>query len=68
MQLIDDRLFVIEYKGKVYASNDDSREKRAVGELWANKSNNKCCLFLMVEMKNAHGKGVYQQIDEKIGL
>lgn len=65
VQLIDDRLFVIEYKGKVYASNDDSREKRAVGELWANKSNGKC-LFLMAELKNVHGKSMYQQIDEKI--
>ena len=65
-QLIDGRLFVVEYKGKVYATNDDSREKRAVGELWAKRSNKKC-LFLMAELKNTLGKNVYQQIDEQIG-
>ena len=65
-QLIDGRLFVVEYKGKVYATNDDSREKRAIGELWAKRSNKKC-LFLMAELKNTLGKNVYQQIDEQIG-
>lgn len=57
---------VVEYKGKVYATNDDSREKRAVGELWAKKSGGQC-LFLMAEKKNALGKGVFQQIDEQVG-
>ncbi|MEC4747451.1 DEAD/DEAH box helicase family protein [Methylomicrobium sp. Wu6] len=66
-ELVDGRLLVVEYKGKVYATNDDSREKRAVGELWARKSCGKC-LFLMAEAKNTQGKGVFQQIDELIGL
>ncbi|MFI3120274.1 MAG: restriction endonuclease subunit R, partial [Methylococcaceae bacterium] len=61
-ELVDGRLLVVEYKGKVYATNDDSREKRAVGELWAKKSGGQC-LFLMAEKKNAQGKGVFQQID-----
>ena len=65
-ELEDGRLLVVEYKGKVYATNDDSREKRAVGELWAKKSGGQC-LFLMAEKKNALGKGVFQQIDEEIG-
>lgn len=66
-ELLDGRLLVIEYKGWVYASNDDSREKRAVGELWARKSGGKC-MFLMAELKDKQGKGVYQQLDAVIGL
>ena len=66
-ELVDGRLLVVEYKGKVYATNDDSREKRAVGELWAKKSGGQC-LFLMAEKKNAQGKGIFQQIDEQINL
>ncbi|PPK66263.1 type III restriction enzyme [Methylobacter tundripaludum] len=66
VELVDGRLLVVEYKGKVYATNDDSREKRAVGELWAKKSGGQC-LFLMAEKKNAQGKGVFQQIYEQVG-
>ena len=58
---------VVEYKGKVYATNDDSREKRAVGEFWAKKSSDHC-LFLMAEKKNAQGKGVFQQLDDVMGF
>ncbi|MCQ8128162.1 DEAD/DEAH box helicase [Methylomonas rivi] len=67
VELLDGRMLVVEYKGKVYATNDDSREKRAVGELWARKSGGKC-LFLMAELKDAQGKGVFQQLDDVIGL
>lgn len=65
--LVDGRLLVVEYKGKVYATNDDSREKKAVGELWAKKSG-RCCLFLMAEQKNEKGQDVFQQIDETINV
>jgi len=44
--LTDGRILVVEYKGEDRWSNDDSREKRAVGELWADRSNGKC-LFVM---------------------
>jgi type III restriction enzyme len=47
-ELDDGRLLVVEYKGEVYASNDDSREKRAVGTAWARASGGRG-LFLMVE-------------------
>jgi type III restriction enzyme len=63
VELLDGRLLVVEYKGKVYATNDDSREKRTVGDVWAQKSGGKC-LFLMAELKDAHGKGIFQQIDD----
>lgn len=66
VELQDGRLLVVEYKGKVYATHDDSREKRAVGELWAKRSGGRC-LFIMAEIKNAQGKGVFQQIDELLG-
>lgn len=67
VELVDGRLLVVEYKGKVYISNDDSREKKAVGELWARKSGGQC-LFLMAEQKNEKGQGVFQQIDETINV
>ena len=58
-------LLVVEYKGKQLATNDDSREKNIVGELWAKKSNGQC-LFLMAELKNIQGQNVAQQIDTMI--
>ncbi|MCZ8376606.1 MAG: DEAD/DEAH box helicase family protein [Beijerinckiaceae bacterium] len=48
--LNDGRVMVIEYKGAPYFTNDDSREKRLIGDLWANRSDGKC-LFLMIEKK-----------------
>jgi type III restriction enzyme len=45
-KLKDGRIFVIEYKGANLWSNDDSKEKRRIGELWAEKSDSRC-LFLM---------------------
>jgi type III restriction enzyme len=44
--LTDGRILVVEYKGEDRWSNDDSKEKRAVGELWADRSNGGC-LFIM---------------------
>ena len=45
-QLSDDRVVAIEYKGKHLYESADSQEKRAVGEVWASRSNGRC-LFLM---------------------
>jgi type III restriction enzyme len=64
-ELNDGRLLVVEYKGDVYKTNNDSREKNIVGELWAKKSNGQC-LFLMAELKNSQGQNVAQQIDAVI--
>lgn len=44
--LQDGRILVVESKGEHLWSNDDSKEKRAVGELWAERSGGRC-LFLM---------------------
>ena len=45
-KLKDGRFLVVEYKGADRWSNDDSKEKRRLGELWALKSNGQC-LFVM---------------------
>lgn len=48
--LNDGRVLVIEYKGEPYFTNDDSKEKRWIGDLWADRSAGKG-LFLMIENK-----------------
>ncbi len=59
-ELNDGRLLVVEYKGDAYATNDDSREKRAVGAAWARASGGKA-LFLMAE-KLVGGLDVLAQV------
>jgi len=60
-ELNDGRLLVVEYKGDAYVSNDDSAEKRNVGELWAEASKGKC-LFIMAVEQDEKGRDVEQQI------
>ena len=50
-KLKDGRILVIESKGEHLWSNDDSKEKRAVGELWADRSKGRC-LFVMPKGKD----------------
>ena len=57
-ELMDGQLLVLEYKGDDYASNDDSREKRMVGERWAQTTGHR---FVMVE-KLLNGMDMPQQI------
>jgi type III restriction enzyme len=64
-ELKDSRMLVVEYKGEAYASNDDSAEKRAVGELWAKYSQG-ACLFIMAVEQDGHGRNVMQQIQDLI--
>lgn len=65
--LLDDgRLLVVEYKGKAYVTNDDSKEKNQLGELWEKKSGGKG-LFLMAEKQDGLGRGVYDQLTAKVG-
>jgi type III restriction enzyme len=64
-ELNDGRLLVVEYKGKMLLTNDDSREKNAVGECWANKSGGKC-LFIMAVAEDSKGRNVFQQIEHVI--
>ncbi len=46
--LNDGRVLVVEYKGSHLATADDAKEKRLIGELWAERSQGRC-LFLMIE-------------------
>ncbi|BCG47079.1 type III restriction enzyme, res subunit [Citrifermentans bremense] len=49
--LTDGRYLVVEYKGQDRWSNDDSKEKRALGELWEKRSGGSC-LFIMPNGKD----------------
>jgi type III restriction enzyme len=50
-KLKDGHILVVEYKGEYLWSNDDSKEKRAVGDLWAHRSGGRC-LFIMPKGKD----------------
>jgi type III restriction enzyme len=65
-ELVDGRILVVEYKGEPYKTNDDSREKRQVGEQWEKASGGRC-LFLFAVKNDDLGRDVQRQIDEKIG-
>ncbi|WP_377291536.1 DEAD/DEAH box helicase [Rhizobium sp. SG2393] len=58
--LTDGRYLVLEYKGAPYITNDDSKEKRLVGELWADRSGGSC-VFLMI------GDRDFSRVDATIG-
>lgn len=60
-ELHDGRMLVVEYKGEVHVTNDDSVEKRAIGNKWAELSQGKC-LFIMAVKKDKYGLDVKQQI------
>ena len=60
-RLTDGRLFVVEYKGADRYSNDDSREKRDIGSVWAASSNGRC-LFVMVTHASLAGMSVGAQL------
>jgi len=42
-ELYDGRILVVEYKGEGYKTNDDSKEKCQIGQLWEKKSNGRGC-------------------------
>lgn len=50
-KLTDGRILVVEYKGHHLYSNEDSREKRTIGEIWARLSHGHC-LFVMTDGMN----------------
>ena len=58
-KLKDGRILVVEYKGG-HLWNEDSKEKKALGELWATRSNGKC-LFVMPVDKD------YEAVQRAIG-
>jgi type III restriction enzyme len=50
-KLTDGRILVVEYKGEDRWSNEDSREKRLIGQIWESKSSGRC-LFVMPKGKD----------------
>ncbi len=58
--LQDGRILVIEYKGEHLADTRDTKEKRNIGQLWAEKSGGKG-LFLMAEKRDAQGRDARAQ-------
>lgn len=63
-ELGDGRLLVVEHKGGIYATNDDSKEKCTVGALWEEKSGGKA-LFLMTVVEKGK-QTLFEQIATKI--
>lgn len=59
-KLKDGRFFVVEYKGQDRWSNEDSTEKRKLGEIWEKLSKGGC-LFIMPKGKD------FEAIKNKIG-
>jgi type III restriction enzyme len=64
-ELLDGRLLIVEYKGHHLVSNDESKGKLEVGEVWEARSGGKA-LFLMAVKSDEQGRGVYDQIKAKI--
>lgn len=60
-ETLDGRLLVVECKGKDYVTNDDSKEKKLLGEVWASKSNGRA-LFPMAVKKDEQGRNMHEQI------
>jgi type III restriction enzyme len=60
-ELQDGRMLVVEYKGEAYVTNDDSAEKRAIGNKWAELSGGNC-LFIMAVEQDEHGRDVREQL------
>jgi len=65
-KLNDGRIFVVEYKGEhlAGAGNDDTNEKRLVGDLWARASGGKG-LFAVIE-RLVDGRDMRSQLIDKI--
>jgi type III restriction enzyme len=58
--LTDGRVLALEYKGAPYITNDDSKEKELIGQLWAERSGGQC-LFAMISDKR------WAEIDRTVG-
>lgn len=59
-RLADGRLFVVECKGADRYTNDDSREKRDIGTVWAAAGGGQC-VFVMATHPSVAGKSVGAQ-------
>jgi type III restriction enzyme len=64
--LTDGRVLVVEYKGAVYFTNEDSREKRDIGGAWAAASEGRCRFVMVTAPSSANGRSVEQQLRDAI--
>ncbi|MCR5833115.1 MAG: DEAD/DEAH box helicase family protein [Selenomonadaceae bacterium] len=63
LKLVDGTYAVIEYKGEHLKTGEDTKEKKSVGELWAQKSNG-LCKFLLATKKDDDGRDISKQIHD----
>ena len=66
VKLTDGTFAAVEYKGEVYKTNDDSREKELLGELWATESDG-LCKFIMAVKRDERGRDLSTQLNEFLG-
>lgn len=66
VQLSDGRVLVVEYKGAGFLTNEDTKEKRTIGEVWAAASGGKCLFALVTDAQSA-GKSMAEQLRASIG-
>ena len=60
-KLHDGRLLVVEHKGGDRFSNDDSSEKRMIGNLWAKRSGGKG-VYVMTQLNDEQGRSIRDQL------
>lgn len=63
VKLKDGTFAIIEYKGEIYKTTDDSKEKNLLGNIWADKSHG-LCKFLMAVKLDENGRNLSIQINE----
>lgn len=63
-ELTDGRILVVEHKGEIYVTNDDSKEKGNIGALWEEKSGGNA-LFLMTVVEKGRPE-LSEQIAQKL--
>lgn len=61
-ELADGRILVVEYKGADRYSNDDSREKRSIGAVWASVSAGRCVFAMVTAPHAADGRSITDQM------
>lgn len=65
-RLTDGRLLVVEYKGSDRFTADQEKEKRLVGQLWADRSNGRG-IYLMAQLRDENGNSITDQLKAAIG-
>lgn len=62
-ELVDGRLFVLEYKGELTGQSADTVEKTAIGKIWAAQDSSRY-VYATIYGSASSGLTVAQQIDE----